>query len=102
MPGHIFLKFVPHWFSLPKVFSIFLIAQTVDQDEEDTANHITLSATERESDQESNEIYHKKVNMFAFYQPLTVVNGIIFNYFYPAPKVLILNVAIFKWTDLVS
>ena len=40
--------------------------------------------------------------MFAFYQPLTVVNGFIFNYFYPARKVLILNVAIFKWTDLVS
>ena len=40
-------------------------------------NNITLAATERESDQESNKIYNKKVNMFAFYQPLTVVNGII-------------------------
>ena len=38
--------------------------------------------------------------MFAFYQSLTVVNGIIFNYFYPARKVLIQNVAIFKWADL--
>ena len=49
----------------------------------------TLSATERESDQESNEIYNKKVNIFAFYQPLTVVNGIIFNSFYPVRKALI-------------
>ena len=52
-------------------------------------SNITLAATERESDQESNEIYNKKVNMFAFYQSLTVVNGIVFNYFYPAHKVLI-------------
>ena len=51
-------------------------------------NNITLAATKRESDQESNEIYNKKVNMFAFYQPPTVVNSIIFNYFYPARKVL--------------
>ena len=38
--------------------------------------------------------------MFAFYQTLNVVNGIIFNYFYPVRKVLIQNVAIFKWADL--
>ena len=52
-------------------------------------NNITLAATEKESDQESNKISNKKVNIFAFYQPLTVVNGIIFNYFYPPRKVLI-------------
>ena len=38
--------------------------------------------------------------MLEFYQPLTVANGIILNYFYPARKVLIQNVAIFKWADL--
>ena len=38
--------------------------------------------------------------MFAFYQPLIVVNGIILNYFYPAHKVLIQNVAVLKWADL--
>ena len=38
--------------------------------------------------------------MFAFYQPLIVVNGIILNYFYPVRKVLILNVAVLKWADL--
>ena len=48
-----------------------------------------MAATERESEEELNEIYNKKVNMFAFYQPLTVVNGIIINYFYPVRKVLI-------------
>ena len=37
--------------------------------------------------------------MFGFYQFLTVVNDIIFNYFYPARKVLIQNVAIYKWAD---
>ena len=38
--------------------------------------------------------------MFAFYQSLTVVNGIVFNYFYPVRKALLQNVAIFKWADL--
>ena len=81
-------------------FQYFLQPQAAAQDEENMVNKNTLAATERESDQQSNEIYNKKVNMLAFYQPLTVINGIIFNHFYPAHKVLMQNVATFRWADL--
>ena len=53
---------------------------------------------EKESEHKSNEICKKKVKLFTFYQPLTVVNGIVFHY--SIQYVLIYNVAIFKWADL--
>ena len=52
-------------------------------------NNNTLAVNEKESDQESNEICNKKVNFLLFYQPLTVINGINFKYFYPKPHALI-------------
>ena len=82
---------MPHRFSLPKVLSVSLQTQAAAQDEENKVNNNTLAVNERKSEQGSNKICKEKVDLFAFYQPLTVVNGIVFNYFYPVRHVLILE-----------
>ena len=92
-------KLLPYRYNLPKVVSISLQPQAAAKDEEDTVNDNTLAVNEKENEQESNEICKKKVNLFAFYQPLTVVNGIVFNYSYPVRHVLIQNTSTFKWAD---
>ena len=93
-------KLLPYRFDLPKVVSIPLQPQAAAKDEEDTVKNNTLAVNEKESEQESNEICKKKVNLIEFYQPLTVVNGIAFNYSNPVRHLLIQNVATCKWTDL--
>ena len=80
-------------------FQYFLYPEAAAPNEEDTVSSNTLAVNESESDQKSNQICNKKVNLFAFSQPLTVFDGIIFNYFYLVDHALIWNIAILKWLD---
>ena len=68
-------KLIPHQFSLPNLVSISISVHH----KEDIINNNILAVNERKSEQESNKIYKKNVNLVAFYQHLTVVNCLVFN-----------------------